>query len=124
MDKRFQDLDGFTHSDAEAAIVRNDLSELPLASITVALLSEDINAAQAFCLRLCSHEHYKVRSHALISLGHLARRFRILDEQRVKPIIESALLDDNEYVRVHAKSAADEIHQFLGWKIKGHIYGA
>jgi hypothetical protein len=46
----------------------------------------------------------------------------MLDEQAVKPIIESALLDSDEYVRVSAKSAADEIHQFLHWNIQGHVY--
>jgi hypothetical protein len=58
-----------------------------------------------------------------MSLGHLARRFRTLDEKTVKPIIEQALLDKDEYIRMNAKSAADEIHQFLHWKIDGHSYG-
>jgi hypothetical protein len=64
-----------------------------------------------------------VRGNALASLGHLARRFRSLDEQAVKPVIEAALGDTDEYVRVHAQSAADEIHQFLHWNIQGHKYG-
>jgi hypothetical protein len=121
--KRFQDLEQFTESDVEAAIRRNDPEELQLVPIVVALLSSDCAPAEAVCVRFCSHEHYKVRAHALISLGHLARRFQVLDEKTARPIIEKALGDKDGYVRAHARSAADEIHQFLHWQIKGHVYG-
>jgi len=119
---KFQDLDHFTTGDLSAAMERNDPIELQMVSVTVALSCEDRLIAQEICLRLSGHSHEKVRGNAIMSLGHLARRFRNLDEQTVKPIIESALQDADEYVRVHAKSAADEIHQFLGWSIAGHVY--
>lgn len=120
---RFQDLERFTASDIDAAIERNDPHELQLVSVTVALACLDQAAAQEVCLKLSSHAHNKVRGNAIMSLGHLGRRFRALDEQAVKPLIESALRDADEYVRTRAKSAADEIHQFLGWSIAGHVYG-
>ena len=63
-----------------------------------------------------------MRGNALVSLGHLARRYRMLDEQSVKPLIESELLDSHEYVRLYAKSVADENHQFLQWNNRGHVY--
>lgn len=97
--KRFQDLEHFTDRDVEAALRRNDTAELQLVPIIVALLAPDRTAAEAVCITLCSHEHYKVRAHALISLGHLARRFRVLDEKTV------ALEDRDDYVRAHARSA-------------------
>ena len=120
---RFQDLERFTTSDIHAAIERNDPRELQLVSITVALGCPDRTVAQDACLRLSRHTHNKVRGNAIMSLGHLGRRFRSLDEQAVKPLIESALHDADEYVSTRAKSAADEIHQFLGWSIAGHVYG-
>lgn len=121
--KRFQDLERFTTSDIDAAIERNDPHELQLVSVTVALACPDRTAAQDACLKLSRHAHNKVRGNAIMSLGHLGRRFRTLDEQAVKPLVESALRDADEYVRTRAKSAADEIHQFLGWSIAGHVYG-
>ena len=121
--KRFQDLERFTASDIDAAIERNDPNELQMVSVTMALACPDRTAAQDVCLRLSSHTHNKVRGNAIMSLGHLGRRFRALDEQAVKPVIESALCDADDYVRTRAKSAADEIHQFLGWSIAGHVYG-
>jgi len=120
---RFQDLESFTRDDVDAAITRNDPDELQLVSITVALSSSELALAQEVCLKLCAHEHFKVRGNAVMSLGHLARRFRSLDEYKVKPFLESALNDKDEYVKTLAKSAADEIHQFLHWQIPGHIYG-
>ncbi len=83
----------------------------------------DFNVTPAVCIRRCSSEQSKVRGNALVSLSHLARRFRVLDELTVKPFIESAFQDADEYVRMSAKSAADEVHQFLHWQVTGHRYG-
>ncbi len=121
---QFQDLDHFTRGDLAAAMERNNPRELQMVSITVALSCEDRLIAQDVCITLSGHSDSRVRGHAIISLGHLARRFRNLDEESVKPLIEAALADPDAYVRIHAKSAADEIHQFLGWIINGHQYGA
>jgi hypothetical protein len=123
MTTRFQDLPRFTRDDVDAAITRNDPDELQLVPITVALSSSELALAQEVCLKLCTHEHFKVRGNAVMSLGHLARRFRALDEDKVRPLLESALNDKDDYVKMLAKSAADEIHQFLHWQIPGHIYG-
>jgi hypothetical protein len=120
---RFQDLARFTRDDVDAAITRNDPDELQFVPITVALSSSELALAQEVCLKLCTHEHHKVRGNAVMSLGHLARRFRALDEDKVRPILELALNDKDEYVKMLAKSAADEIHQFLHWQLSGHIYG-
>jgi hypothetical protein len=122
MIKKFQDLDTITVKDVNAALFREDPAELELVSVTMALSDLDFNFTQSVCLQLSSSNYSKIRGNALVSLGHLARRYRMLDEQAVKPIIESALLDSDEYVRVSAKSAADEIHQFLHWNIQGHVY--
>ncbi len=120
---KFQDLEGFTSADVEAALSRDDPDELQFVPITVALSCPEPDAAQDVCVRLCSHSHPRVRGHAVMSLGYLARRFRSLDEGIVKVLIESALIDADSYVRMLAKSAADEIHQFLHWQIAGHVYG-
>ena len=122
MIKKFQDLDTITVKDVNAALLREDPAELELVSVTMALSDLDFNFTQSVCLRLSSSHYSKIRGNALVSLGHLARRYRMLDEQAVKPIIESTLLDSDEYVRASAESAADEIHQFLHWNIQGHVY--
>jgi len=123
MTKRFQDLEHFTNEDVIAAVKRNDPDELQFVSITLALSSPDVVFAQETCVQLCSHENHKVRGNAVMSLGHIARRFRSLEERVVKPVIEAALRDPDDQVRMLAKSAADEIHQFLHWDIAGHVYG-
>ncbi len=120
---RFQDLSSFTAEDVRAAILRNDGNELPLVPLTVAMLSPDLAPAMDVCIELAASENAAVRGNALISLGHLARRFRTLDEARVRPLIEAGLRDPDGTVRTLAKSAADEIHQFLHWSIAGHTYG-
>jgi hypothetical protein len=123
MIKKFQDLDTITIKEVNAALLRDDPHELELVSITIALSELDFNFTQSICIRLSSSSYSKVRGNALVSLGHLARRYLMLDEQSVKPSLEAALIDSDKYVRDSAKSAADEIHQFLHWDIKGHSYG-
>ncbi len=120
---KFQDRSSYTEADVRAAIDRNDRTELPLVPVTVAMLSPDLVPAMEVCIELASNMDVSVRGNALISLGHLARRFRSLDELRVKPLLEAGLADPDVSVRALAKSAADEIHQFLHWTIAGHHYG-
>jgi hypothetical protein len=120
---KFQDREQFSNDDVEAAIARGDPGELPFVPLTVAMASKDPLFAQEVCLRLSAHADAKVRGNAVMSFGHIARHFRVLDERTVKPVVESALLDPDGYVRMAAKSAADEIHQFLHWTIEGHVYG-
>jgi len=120
---RFQDLDRFTPADVEAAISRSDPEELPLVPLTLALLADGPDLAETVCIRLARHEIPSVRGNAVVALGHLARRFRRLDEPQVRPLLEAALQDPDATVRLLAKSAADEVHQFLHWTIAGHIFG-
>lgn len=123
MTGKFQDLEVITPKEVNLALLRNDPEELRLLSITIALSDLGFNFIQSVCIQLCSHRDGKVCGNAFVSLGHLARRFRMLDEESVKPVLESALRSSDGYVRVSAKSAADEIHQFLHWNIQGHVYG-
>ena len=112
--RKFQDLDSFTVHDVEDALRRNADDELALVPLTIALAATDPVYPQQVCLMLAADPRAMVRGNALASLGHLARRFRSLDELPVKRVIEAGLLDNDEYVRLSAKSAADEMHQFLG----------
>jgi len=121
--KKFQDLDTFTERDVEEALRRNADDEISLVPITIALIATDHVCAQRVCLKLAGDPRSLVRGNAFAGLGHIARRFRTLDEQPVTRVIESGLLDNDEYVRLSAKSAADEIHQFLGWIFQNHVYG-
>ena len=123
MANKFQDLQTVTAKDVHHALQRNDPEELQFVSLTLALSDLDSSLSQAVCIQLCSSTDSRVRGNALVSLGHLARRFRTLDAAGVLPVIETALEDPDESVRASAKSAADEIHQFLHWDIKGHRYG-
>lgn len=123
MIKKIQDLEIITPKEVNLALLRNDPEELQLVSVTLALSDLDFNFTQSVCVQLCSSMNSKVQGNALVSLGYLARRYRHLDEQTIKPLVESLLQNPDVFVRGCAKSAADEIHQFLHWKIEGHTYG-
>ncbi len=120
---KFQDRTSFTPDDLHDAINRNAPDEIFLVPLTAALLATDVAAAQEACITLAVHANPIVRGNALLGFGHLARRFRCLDERRVKPLLEAGLRDADDNVRILAKSASDEVCQFLHWTIAGHIYG-
>ena len=52
------------------------------------------------------------------ALGHLARRFGVLDEGLVQPVLEAGLEDVSRFVRGQANAAADNLEHFLGWRIR------
>jgi hypothetical protein len=104
--------------DAEAALKRNDPAELLLVAIAVGLHSEELAWSEEFCLRLARHPHFNVRGNAILSLGHLARRFKKLNRAESIETVRGGLADADEYVRGHADSAADDIESFAKLNVR------
>jgi hypothetical protein len=98
---KFPDLETIDEQEVNAAILRNDSAELELVSIKVALSNLVSCFIQSICIGLTFHCDANVRGNASASLGHLARRFRMLFEQSIKPIIESALLNSHELLNMY-----------------------
>lgn len=59
-----------------------------------------------------------VRGNALLSFGHLVRRFGQLPRVPVYDLIAQGLIDADGHVRGQADAAADDLEQFLGWHIE------
>jgi hypothetical protein len=115
----YEEIRDYESEEVQDALSRDVPAELLRIVIGVALNHEDFHFGQSLCIRLAYHEHFNVRGNAVLGFGHLARRFRQLDEAHVRPIIEGALADSSEYVRGQAWAAADDIAHFLKWKIAG-----
>ncbi|HYW11607.1 MAG TPA: hypothetical protein VE871_06600 [Longimicrobium sp.] len=111
--------DGWTMADVEAAIARDEAAELLHVPILVSMDPPDCAWAQEICIRLAAHPHANVRGNAILGFGHLARTCGALDEPRVRPLVESALHDEDDYVRGQADAAAGDLEHFLGWRIEG-----
>ena len=102
----------------EAAILRDDPLELERLVLAAALESEDRVWAEVCCAQLAKHHNAVVRGNAILAFGHLARRFGVLDRNRVKRLVEIALHANHEYVRRQAESAADDLETFLSWRLE------
>ena len=111
--------DGWTVADVEGALACDESDELLHVPILIALDPPDCAWAQEVCIRLAAHPHANVRGNAVLAFGHLARTCGALDEPRVRPLIESALHDQDDYVRGQAHAAADDAGHFLGWRMEG-----
>lgn len=93
------------------------------ALVSVALLDEDFDFALSIVLRCAASNQPGVRGTAVLCLGHLARIHRRLPEDPVNALVQSALRDEDVYVRGHAESAADDIEMFVpgnDWTFSRH----
>src|SRR5262245_49626927 len=112
---KYEAIPVLSRDEIESAILRNDLEELLYAVLSVALYSDAPVWEECVCVRLSNHEHFNVRRNAILGFGHIARIHRKLTMSIVKPLIEAALQDQNDYVRGHADDAADDVELFLQW---------
>ena len=115
----YEEIPGYSRKDAAEAVRRNDPAELRIVVLSVSLYARNRNFAEQFCENLACHSDEVVRGNSILGFGHLARRFRESDADRVKPIIEAGLTDKSQYVRSHAWSAAEDVNRFLGWEVSG-----
>lgn len=114
---RYEAIPEFGDAHVEEVLARGDLKELRLVALSIAMHSENPEQAEDICLRLARHEDSIVRGNSILGLGHVARIHRRLSECAARPVVEAALRDFDEWVRGQATSAADDIEQFLGWKL-------
>lgn len=114
----YEEIKRFSRAEIKEAIVRDNPDELLYAVLSAALYSEDANWAEDVCIRLASHEHENVRGNAILGFSHRARIHGKLDEAKVKPLIESALEGESEYVRGHAYDVKDDLKFYLRWRFK------
>jgi hypothetical protein len=103
--------------DVEDLLSRGDLAKLRLFALSMSLHSENAELAEGICLRLAAHADANTRGNSVLALGHIARIHGKLTESAAKPVVEAALRDPHEWVRGQATSAADDIEQFLAWKL-------
>lgn len=103
---------------AEDAIKRDDAWELAELVQQIALEAMPWEWAQSCCVQLSHHRSAEVRGNAVAGFGHLARRFGHVEPQGVRRRVEIALRDPSAYVRSQARSAALDLHTFLGWELE------
>jgi hypothetical protein len=87
--------------------------EIERALIAVALLDENFDFGLSVVLQCAMSDQPSVRGTAILCLGHLARIHGRIPEDPVVDLVKAALVDENEYVRGHAESAADDIALFV-----------
>jgi hypothetical protein len=81
--------------------------------IGVSLNADDLGWAESVCVQLSAHPDPTVRGNAVLGFAHLARRFGSLNMLVVGPIIEAALADPAEYVRMHAADTHYDVKHYL-----------
>lgn len=108
----------------EEALERDDPVELADLALEIGLDGEPREWAQSCCVQLARHRSASVRGNAIAGFAHLARRFGRLDPGRVRRLVEIALYDPSEAVRVRAADAVDDLLTFLGWEFERPAAGA
>lgn len=106
----------FTKAEVKKAVAEDDIEKLIYVSLFASLYYEDRNFAEKICIELAAHSESNVRAMAIESLEHIARIDGKLNKEIAKPIIEKALIDDNEFVRGKAEETKEATEQYLKWK--------
>lgn len=114
---KYEAVERLGRDEIESAIERGEPDELLRVALSAALHSGDSLYAEEVCVRLAKHSHFNVRGNAVLGFGHIARIHGRLDEATVRPLVEAALRDADDYVRGQAVAAADDVEFFLKWKI-------
>lgn len=108
----------FTQAEMEKAIVEGDIEKLIYVPLFASLYYKDRNFAEKVCIELSVHPNSNVRAMAIEGFEHLARIDGKLNKDIVKPIIENALKDKDEFVRSNAEQTRDATKQYFRWKYK------
>ena len=112
----YKEIRSLTREEVDEMLARADPAELRYLAISVSMFSDDFDWAQRVCSILAKHGNSTVRGNAVLSFGHLARRFRKLDLNVVEPIYRAALRDADEFVRSQAQDMVDDIIYYLAIK--------
>jgi hypothetical protein len=113
---KYEQVPPLSQREIEIAVASDDRDRLPIAVLSAALFCPDREWAESICLQFATHTDPVVQGNAILGFGHIARRHRKLSKEMVKPLIENALVDPEEYVRGHADSAAVDVETFLKWQ--------
>jgi hypothetical protein len=112
---KYESIKEYSEAEIIKVLADNNADELFYVVLSVALYSDNFEYAENFCVQFSNHEYFGVRGNAIQGFGHIARIHGKLNEAKIKPIIENALKDINEYVRGNAIDAKDDTKIFLKW---------
>lgn len=113
---KYESIKEYSEAEIKKALTDNKADELFYVVLSVAFYSDDFEYAENICIQLSNQKHFNVRGNAIQGFGHIARIHGKLNKNKIKPIIENALKDKNEYVRGNANDAKDDTEIFLKWK--------
>jgi hypothetical protein len=114
----YQAIPEFTKAEMEQVIIENDIEKLIFVPLFASLYFEDRDFAYEVCIQLASHPNINVRGCAIEGFEHIARIDGKLDKEIVKPLIEKALFDKSEFIRMKADDTKDGLEHFLKWKFR------
>lgn len=89
MNMRYHDPD-LTHDEAVHDLATGDMMKVTTALISIGLNELDGVWAQDVCLQHINNGGEAIASAAIVAIGHIARRFGVLDMARVTPALLQA----------------------------------
>lgn len=110
--------DGWLKEDVQKVIDENNSEDLLYVPIVITMDPLDFDWAENICVTLSEYPDFNVRGNAILGFSHLARVCGKLNENIVRPVIERALNDENEYVKGHAQDAVEDIMHYLEWNFE------
>ena len=111
---RYEEPRPITRNEADSVFATNDPLKVCDALVRITFFDRDWRWVQERCLRLARQSDPDIRGCAATCLGHLARIHRVLDVEKVIPVLEELLMDPELAGR--AEDALNDLKMFLSKK--------
>lgn len=113
---RYEEPTPIMRAEAEAAFSCDNPATVCNALVRVTFHDPDWRWVQEKCLLFARHSSPEIRGLAVTCFGHIARIHRVLDMEKVLPVLESLLKDPE--IGGRAEDALDDIDTYVGFKPK------
>lgn len=108
---KYVEVEPIDRDEAEKLIASGDSECINFTLVRLAYHEPDWRWVEGLCLKLSTHEDWRVRAICATCFGHLARIHGELDTMQVMPVLRRLL--DDALTKGYAEEAVDEIKIFL-----------
>lgn len=108
----YEEIPEFTRDKFDEILHSNNQRLIEIALISLGLYYDDFEYALKMIFKFANHPNNIIRGNAILSIGYLAMRFKILPIHPTIELLQKSLDDHDPYVKNQAYSAASEIEVF------------
>lgn len=105
----YEEIPEYTRGNLDEIFHSTDLNQIGIALICLGLYYDDFDYALKTVFKFANHPNNIIRGNAILCIGYLAMRFKMLPPHPTIELIQNALDDHDPYIKDQAYAAASRI---------------